>query len=1087
MRIRFNAVLGLTLAMALTFGAFPISGYAQKEKTNAAIELYVAPDGSDSGKGTIDDPLATLEGAKNKVKSVKKDGISVTVYFRGGTYRFNNAVTFGESDSGSDTSSVVYKNYNNETPIFSGALNIKTEDFNPVDSDTEKRLPNSSKGKVGYVDLKKKGISHLTEYNPVSPDYDSLFEVYDSNVEFYFNDKAQNLARWPNGIDTWRRIKTAETMYDMIAGTDGRINRWKNVKSAVIEGYPRFDWAYSRVPIKNIDCENDRISVSNTSFNNGNYFATNGKWAISNLLEELDIPGEYYLDYKSLRLYYYPPYSTENVNMELAVNENNMIQFKNAKYISFEGITFEKNRNTVVTIDNSDNIKFLSCVFRQIALKGISSKKCENILVDGCDFVSLGSSAVDINEWYPENINYNDNDLVTRKLQNNTIDNCYFYDLATQGRTYLGATKISGCGNSIINSTIHNCKSGIIYFTGTDHKMNGNEVYNVLNSARDQGAVYSGRSVVFRGNEIANNHFHDIHTTSDGEGFVSAIYADDSLSGLNIHHNLFNNVEMAYNMNGGVNNKFNNNIVANTDTVFTLNSGDYSFASMASFIREQITKAYNLDAFKKEDYFRMLKFITSETRNGFGDEYKGNVIYNCKTIGSLLPRAVKYSNPMTDSLVLTGDSQKNMFVDEKMGNYTVKADWYLPDTCNAVKDINPGKSGIYESSTRKNVKYSLGEFKSYYPYNNTKNIPVSELILCCEKSDNADVYVFEIAKDKEFKEIVDTISSYSNYAYADTLENDGQTYYWRAYAKSLEYGVDQTKYQQNGPMCFTTRNWDDVNFDELDQSIEFSEKMLESTVEGTESGMVPQGAKQKLTNVVSNAENYKVIKNPRMKVINNFVSQIKEEQNNLLMSANVGCGDIGDIISDTQNNWVTRQSGNGFQAANGKLVLNNANTTTWAVYTNDKKPLKADKIYRFKIKHGVPEGGGNSVWQALSLQTAASAGTQLYNGDKLGYLLVIKDSTIEFQIWDGNGAREVKVIDNSLIPNELNDIGFGAVGVGTGQRVILEINNKTELDFAIPDYRIDDDLYFTVWDPPKKDGVKCSELVIENVTKESKQ
>ena len=121
------------------------------------------------------------------------------------------------------------------------------------------------------------------------------------------------------------------------------------------------------------------------------------------------------------------------------------------------------------------------------------------------------------------------------------------------------------------------------------------------------------------------------------------------------------------------------------------------------------------------------------------------------------------------------------------------------------------------------------------------------------------------------------------------------------------------------------------------------------------------------------------------------------------------------------------------------------------------------------------------------MQTAASAGTQLYNGDKLGYLLVIKDSTIEFQIWDGNGAREVKVIDNSLIPNELNDIGFGAVGVGTGQRVILEINNKTELDFAIPDYRIDDDLYFTVWDPPKKDGVKCSELVIENVTKESKQ
>jgi hypothetical protein len=72
-------------------------------------DYFVAPDGNDSGDGSIDHPLATIPEAVSRVS----DGN--TIYLRGGTYSYDNKI--GISKSGTSDSFITIQNYQNELVI----------------------------------------------------------------------------------------------------------------------------------------------------------------------------------------------------------------------------------------------------------------------------------------------------------------------------------------------------------------------------------------------------------------------------------------------------------------------------------------------------------------------------------------------------------------------------------------------------------------------------------------------------------------------------------------------------------------------------------------------------------------------------------------------------------------------------------------------------------------------------------------------------------------------------------------------------------------------------------------------------------
>jgi hypothetical protein len=97
-------------------------------QAHAAAEhiLFVAPTGAenadDSGPGTADEPLATLEEAQRRAReaAAQADG-NVTVNLLDGTYRLDAPLRFDAADSGRDGNTVTWKAAPGAAPVVTGA------------------------------------------------------------------------------------------------------------------------------------------------------------------------------------------------------------------------------------------------------------------------------------------------------------------------------------------------------------------------------------------------------------------------------------------------------------------------------------------------------------------------------------------------------------------------------------------------------------------------------------------------------------------------------------------------------------------------------------------------------------------------------------------------------------------------------------------------------------------------------------------------------------------------------------------------------------------------------------------------------
>ncbi len=90
--------------------------------------VYVSPDGSDSGDGSIDAPFATLTAARDKVREMNADmSGDIYVYIMPGTYYAEETLNLGVEDSASNGYNIIYTAYDAENkPVISGGRDITT-------------------------------------------------------------------------------------------------------------------------------------------------------------------------------------------------------------------------------------------------------------------------------------------------------------------------------------------------------------------------------------------------------------------------------------------------------------------------------------------------------------------------------------------------------------------------------------------------------------------------------------------------------------------------------------------------------------------------------------------------------------------------------------------------------------------------------------------------------------------------------------------------------------------------------------------------------------------------------------------------
>ncbi len=515
-------------------------------------ELFVAPDGSDSNPGTRSKPLATLAGAIRAVRALKKPAGGVAVTFRGGTYRMADTATLTAEDSGTVKSPIVYRAAPGEGVRFWGGAAVG--EMKPVtDAAALARIPEEARGKVLCADLKAAGIADLGEMAPRG-----VGAAPTPVVGLYAGDQPLDLARWPNkGWATTGTIVEEKTASGGFAFQyDGdRPARWTAAKDGWLLGYFGWLWADGGVAIASIDTAAHRIATRQGS----SYGAREGMpYFAYNLLEELDAPGEWYLDRESGMLYVIPPAgwgsrSGRPVTMELSMLAKPFLSLKGASHVRFERLAFDCGRADGAVIEGSDHVLLAGCTISRLGGVGVTVKGGSNCGVFGCNIYALGRNGTSITGG----------DRKTLKPGGHFVENCHIHDFSRWDRTYTPAVFADGVGIRIAHNLIHDTPGHAMRIEGNDHLIGWNEVHDAVYETDDQGALDMWFNPTYRGVVIRDNYWHHIGDGKD-QRMRAGIRLDDAISGVLIYGNVFQKAAEGYfgglQIHGGKENVVDNNL-----------------------------------------------------------------------------------------------------------------------------------------------------------------------------------------------------------------------------------------------------------------------------------------------------------------------------------------------------------------------------------------------------------------------------------------------------------------------------------------------------------------------------------------------
>lgn len=669
------------------------------------LYYYVSRDGSAAGDGSIENPFPTLEKAKNAMRLVKdKDSYDdLRIIIRGGKYEISDTFTLTAEDSGTEKTPLVISSYPGEEVIFSGGRDIDMSKAEPVTNlKVLERIPEEARENILQIDLKQQGLTGLgnvpqTYYAVATP----------STTNLLWNGENCNRARWPNdgyaktgtilySPDRWYSDAGLRTPPEKDPGvifkTDApRVSMWKDAPYAWLFGYYANDWSTYSLAIKNIE---SNIIYTKTSPGFG--ILKGRPYYIFNLIEEMDAPGEWYIDKDNEILYIYPKTEiTDDTNVCFTVLEKAMISMSQAKNIRVEGIIFENSKVSAVSISNCQNCEVAGSVIRNMSANAASVSGGYKNGIRSCDIYNIGSSAVNISGG----------DKNTLEPGGNYVVNCHIYNWATTNRVYNGAVSISGVGQYVAYNKFHKAPHLAIQVFGNNHIIEYNEIYDVVKETADSGSVYMGQTLSGFGTIIRYNYFHDIGNTMGGAFTAVGVYFDDMYSGGTIWGNLFVEVDNPVLIGGGSNNHIENNLMIDAPES-SKHSLDYDSRGSETRWAESIEKYVNSAKtipYHNERWvtlfpeFAELMDNNADMRFPHNSTVKNNVVANHTEF--FVHENVYTYGEVGDNFITHEDIG---LVNKENGDYRLREDSVIYRALPDFKKIDPENAGLYRDGYRKN-------------------------------------------------------------------------------------------------------------------------------------------------------------------------------------------------------------------------------------------------------------------------------------------------------------------------------------------------------------------------------------------------
>lgn len=579
---RFHGERNITRAEACVLimrmqdaGGFARPDYGDTDNSpvvNAGNLLYISPNGSDSGDGTENSPFKTLEAAQDKIVELSATGKypeeGITVYLRGGDYILDKSFELSAAGSGKDSAPVVYSSYPGETARITGGVRLDYDKFEPISSDAaQKLLSKSAADKVLQMNLTECGITDLGE---LSLRGYGITSGTIPQAELYIDGNRKQLARWPNTdwvgtteiVRSGKRSKTGVLEGAVFKIDYDEPNKWKtNIDEIYTSGVLGENFFFGYFPLEKI--ERGQITLREGAVTN--YYSKHFI-RYENIFEELDTPGEYYIDRKSGMLYLYPEEGLgKNSDIWLSQITENLITGSNVSNITIKNLKLEASRAGTIRLSGARNIKVENCEISDTGTNGVylNGTGCE---VKNCIVHDIGSTGISISGGDYENI----------VSSENVVENNHIYKAAQLERSYQSGILIGyqSVGVTVSHNKIHDMPHAAVIIYGPNHTIEYNEIYDSVKEFDDMDAIYLNvyqypweRNVVIR-----RNYIHDLghETFTERQMNVAGIRSDNNGNGLNVIENVFYNIGYQ-NSNGmraicaqGIENVVKNNIFVDT-------------------------------------------------------------------------------------------------------------------------------------------------------------------------------------------------------------------------------------------------------------------------------------------------------------------------------------------------------------------------------------------------------------------------------------------------------------------------------------------------------------------------------------------
>ncbi len=323
----------------------------------SAQPYYVAPNGSDTAPGTLEAPFGSLPRAQKAAR--QKPG---PVFLRGGTYYLSEPLVFTAADSGTSDAPVIYQAYPNETPVFSGGVKLDRLQWRPSSNGVfVAEVPADLQTEEIFVNGERQILARYPNFDPSAQYFDGFAaDAISTNRSARWADPsggyfhAMHPALW--GDFTWRI--TGQDANGVVTREGG----WQNNRGGAVHRTIRF---------------------------------------VENVREELDAPGEWFLDARRHRLYFHPP---AGLKLETAVVEatrlRSLVEFRGTeaqpvRFVTLRGLTFRHAARTVM--DTREPLMRSDwAIYRGGALFFAGAEDCavEDVFLD-----QMGGNAIFVNNY----------------------------------------------------------------------------------------------------------------------------------------------------------------------------------------------------------------------------------------------------------------------------------------------------------------------------------------------------------------------------------------------------------------------------------------------------------------------------------------------------------------------------------------------------------------------------------------------------------------------------------------------------------------------------------------------------------------